>query len=188
MKKILYVCIGLLLGIALGIGITLLIISNQDSSNDINTNSTIENKSVQNISSNLLEQSPTSSSSNYVTSEETPIEVTSDKLENVKLEIDDSTLSSSGAKLIITDMNKPDLGWGESYSIQKKEENNWVNLQPSEDVFFSLIHYNLDSNNQVIQQLNWVDYYGELENGTYRIVKSVGSNNIDVYSNEFTIK
>ena len=121
MKKILYVCIGLLLGIALGIGITLLIISNQDSSNDINTNSTIENKSVQNISSNLLEQSPTSSSSNYVTSEETPIEVTSDTLENVKLEIDDSTLSSSGAKRIITDMNKPDLGWGESYSIQKKE-------------------------------------------------------------------
>ena len=45
-----------------------------------------------------------------------------------------------------------------------------------------------NSLNQVVQQLNWVDYYGELENGTYRIVKSVGSNNISVYSNEFTIK
>ena len=51
--------------------------------------------------------------------------------------------------------------------------------------------YGFDKNNQLQLQIDFENYYGALESGTYRIVKpvyNVGYFLVDLYSNEFTIK
>lgn len=112
------------------------------------------------------------------------------KPELVTLEVDKDTLSKVGVTLIITDNNETSYGWGKDYEVQKKENNNWIDLEPSEPMMVQDIAYVLDENNQCKQKIDWSRYYGKLENGTYRIKKKVYDNNkyIDLYSNEFDIK
>jgi hypothetical protein len=111
------------------------------------------------------------------------------KPELVTLEVDTDTLSKIGVTLIITDNNETSYGWGKDYEVQKKENNNWINLEPSEPMIVQDIGYMLDENNQCKQNIDWSHYYGKLENGTYRIKKKVYDNKyIDLYSNEFEIK
>ena len=111
------------------------------------------------------------------------------KPELVTLEVDTDTLSKIGVTLIITDNNETSYGWGKDYEVQKKENNNWINLEPSKPMIVQDIGYMLDENNQCKQNIDWSHYYGKLENGTYRIKKKVYDNKyIDLYSNEFEIK
>ena len=57
-------------------------------------------------------------------------------------------------------------------------------------MIFKSIGYLLNEDNQLKQKVNWEYIYGELDAGTYRIVKPVysGEEYIDLYSNEFEIK
>ncbi len=111
------------------------------------------------------------------------------KPELVTIEVDTDTLSKIGVTLIITDNNETSYGWGKDYEVQKKENNNWIDLEPSESMIVQDIAYILDENNQCKQSIDWSHYYGKLENGTYRIKKKVYDNKyIDLYSNEFEIK
>lgn len=108
----------------------------------------------------------------------------------IKLEIDDSTISNKGLTLVITDNNKPAGSWGPGYEIMKLEnEDHWITLKPNEDVAFNEIAYVLDENNQWHYKVDWTNFYGELETGTYKIKKSVYNNGyVDLYSNQFVIE
>ncbi len=111
------------------------------------------------------------------------------KPELVTLEVDKDTLSKVGVTLVITDNNEISYGWGEGYIIQKKTNNEWIDLNSNEPMMFNALAYNLDENNQWKYKIDWSKYYGKLENGIYRIKKSVYDNGyIDLYSNEFEIK
>ena len=53
------------------------------------------------------------------------------------------------------------------------------------------IAYIIKANSQTTKKLNLENTYGELEKGTYRIIKTMFSENgkkADIYSNEFEIK
>ena len=61
-------------------------------------------------------------------------------------------------------------------------------LKAITEMIFDEIAYLLDDNNQYTQKIDWTVFYGELEKGTYRIVKdSYDKGYIYFYSNEFNI-
>ena len=74
------------------------------------------------------------------------------------------------------------------YKIEKKNENSWEELNRINPEIVLLIkrNYTFDENNQYDFVINWINDYGELEVGTYRIVKEFEGDTF--YSNEFEIK
>lgn len=108
-------------------------------------------------------------------------------LNKVKIEVLKDTVKNTYAEILITDNNG--RSWGESYRIQVTKNNKWEEVAPISDLNFIEIGYNLDENNQFKQKIKWEKLYGELEKGTYRIVKPIYNNGyIDLYSDEFEIK
>ena len=108
----------------------------------------------------------------------------SKNVENVEIKVEENTITSSGLTIIITDNNEEQYGWGESYGIQEKVNGEWKKLKANTD--FNSVAYLLDENHQIRQNINWVNSYGKLPNGIYRIEKEADGNVF--YSNEFIIK
>ena len=108
----------------------------------------------------------------------------SKNVESVEIKVEENTITSSGLTIIITDNNEEQYGWGESYGIQEKVNGEWKKLKANTD--FNSVAYLLDENHQIRQNINWVNSYGKLPNGIYRIEKEADGNVF--YSNEFIIK
>ena len=109
--------------------------------------------------------------------------------EKVTVEVLMDTVTSTGAAIVVTDKNKDTYGWGKSYKIQEKVNGEWLDLTPIAEMSFEEIAYGLDENGQFEQNIDWARFYGELEKGTYRIVKDTYDKGyIYFYSNEFEIK
>ena len=104
--------------------------------------------------------------------------------ENVEIKVEENTITSSGLTIIITDNNEEQYGWGENYGIQEKVNGEWKKLKVNME--FNSVAYLLDENHQIRQNINWVNSYGKLPKGIYRIEKEVDGNVF--YSNEFIIK
>lgn len=109
-------------------------------------------------------------------------------MDNVKIEIEQA--SSTGATIIITDNNEIPYIWKENYTIEKKENGKWIELETLADANFSDVVYKVDNNNQIKEVIDWRNLYGTLSKGTYRIVKYVYTADSDLYfqSDEFTIE
>ena len=120
----------------------------------------------------------------------TNIEKINHNTEKVTIEIEDTTITPESVSIIITDNNENHYGWGTPFKIQEKIQNEWRDLDyVSNDLGWVDITYNLDQNNQIKEKLNIEKYYGKLNSGIYRVVKTVYDNeNIDIYSNEFKIE
>lgn len=110
------------------------------------------------------------------------------KAENVKLEIKEGTLTNTGATVIITDKNKNPYGWGVPYFIEIEEDGIWAEIENLLDFEWIEIAYELDENGQYEQKINWENYYGELQPGTYRLGKNVYDNGYINFYVEFTIE
>jgi flagellar basal body-associated protein FliL len=110
--------------------------------------------------------------------------------ENVTIEVLDGTITNSSVEILITDNNEDKYGWGVEFYVEKNIDGNWYRIDSiSDDLSWITIAYNPDKNGQITQKLDIENYYGKLDNGTYRIVKTVYDNGyIDLYSNEFEIK
>lgn len=114
-----------------------------------------------------------------------------DDLEGVSMTIKSGTLTPSGATVIIKDTSNRGNIYGESYSLQKKEKDTWVNMEPIHDIGFNFIGYSVDKNNQLELGVNWEYPYGKLTNGTYRILKDTsypGEGTEHYITAEFEIK
>lgn len=110
--------------------------------------------------------------------------------ENVTIEVLKDTVTKEKAEILITDKNENCYGWGEDFRLQKKENGNWEDLKMVSDrLAFNALAYLPDENQQLKMTVNYAEYYGNLENGIYRIVKPVYDREyIDLYSDEFEIK
>jgi len=109
-------------------------------------------------------------------------------VKNVTIEVLKDSITNKSLVILITDNNKDHYGWGKAFKIQRKENEEWKDLMPIRDLVFEEIAYSLDSNNQLKQVIDIEKYYGKLNEGIYRIVKSVYDKAyIDLYSNEFQI-
>lgn len=109
--------------------------------------------------------------------------------EKVTVEVLQDTVTPSGATIIVTDKNEDAYGWGKSYKLEQKVNDEWIDLTPIAEMSFEEIAYVLDKNGQFKQNIDWTRFYGKLEKGTYRIVKDTYDKGyIYFYSNEFEIK
>lgn len=109
--------------------------------------------------------------------------------EKVTIEVLMDTVTRNGATVIIIDKNENPYGWGKSYKLQQKIADEWYNMAPHTEMIFEEIGYILNSNGQYTENIDWTRFYGELGNGTFRIVKDTYDKGyITFYSNEFEIK
>jgi len=110
--------------------------------------------------------------------------------ENVTIKVIEDTISRDSASILITDNNEDKYGWGEEFGVQEKVNGEWKDLDYiSDNLSWIAIAYELNEDNQLTQKLNIKEYYGELSNGIYRIVKQVYDNGyVSIYSDEFEIK
>ena len=112
-------------------------------------------------------------------------------LENVIIKVDSTTIKPTSISIIIINNNDNEIGYGEEYKIQKNINGEWKYLDYLPNTVWNDIAYIIKANSQTTKKLNLENTYGELEKGTYRIIKTMFSENgkkADIYSNEFEIK
>lgn len=117
-----------------------------------------------------------------------PYDITNDK---VTMEVKEKTLTKSGATIIMQNKTNAEFTYGEPYHLEIKHEDSWhiLELEPNNDLFFTMPAYTLKANESVEKEYNWEHGYGKLKKGTYRLVKDIIIDKDKVYiAAEFTIK
>ena len=123
-----------------------------------------------------------------LTSEEIDKLMSERTLDKVSMEIKEGTLTNKGATIIITDRNELPYSYGEAYKLEKLEKKEWKALW---NIYYAKndIGYIIGRDGNTEIDLNWEEYYKELEKGKYRILMQVipGDDNT-IISTEFEIK
>jgi len=92
--------------------------------------------------------------------------------EFVTLELKEGSLTKTGAVFIFSNKTNDAFSYGEGFELEYKRDNFWVSLDSINDLGFSCMLYVLKGNESKEIVVNWEWYYGELESGEYRLVKS----------------
>ena len=151
----------------------------------VNIDKYVENVTHDTKADDIITSSSENTTRNEIYENSNSQNVTNSKnIENVQIEIEENTITSSGLTIIITDKNEEPYGWGENYGIEEKVNGEWKKLKANID--FNSKAYILDENHQMRQNINCVNSYGKLQKGIYRIEKEADGNIF--YSNEFIIK
>lgn len=105
-----------------------------------------------------------------------------DKIEDVSMVIKDGTLTRRGATIIITDTSGADYTYGEEYRIDKYKDGDWEELEVivEGNYGWNSIGYMVDDNGILELEVKWEWLYGRLDDGYYRIVKSVNDKEFSV--------
>lgn len=99
------------------------------------------------------------------------------EMKEISMGIKENTLTSDGLTLIITDENRLVEGYDVAFKIEKKEFENWEELNPiTNDIVWTTKKYVLDENNQVEIKQNWKHIYGSLSKGEYKLIKYITIN------------
>ena len=95
----------------------------------------------------------------------------------VSVTIKSGTLTKTSATIIITDENEETYSYGQAFKIEKKENGSWSEVEHITDDFaFILLAYNVGDDGTLEMVQDWEGLYGELESGTYRLVKGLTVN------------
>ena len=105
---------------------------------------------------------------------------------DIILSIKEGTLTKTGATIIITDKSNKNYTYGKDFILEKKIKNTWYKLA-AQETWWDLVGYKIDENNTLELEQKWEEIYGKLKNGTYRILKSIGTTDEYIYV-EFEIK
>lgn len=113
---------------------------------------------------------------------------------NITLEIDNVTPKGATIKLIQDGGYLPNrLFYGDDYSIERYENNQWMAVEPLNDLVWATIAYTVPLDDSITWNINWSNTFGELAPGLYRFCKSVsdhrapGVTDHEVYTVEFII-
>lgn len=112
--------------------------------------------------------------------------------EFVSMSIKEGTFSKKGAIILLKNHTNESYLYGDVYSVEYEKNGSWYSIKPLEGMGFNMIGYTLKSNETKEITMNWVDFYGELPKGNYRILKTVSkeiekNKNISI-STEFMIE
>lgn len=99
---------------------------------------------------------------------------------NVNMEIKKDTLTDTGLTMIVENLSDKDLEYGNPYTLEKYENGFWKDVQPINDLFFTMPAFGLNRNESVELKINWEYGYGKLK-GKYRIVKRFSYKENDDY-------
>ncbi|MDE6111516.1 MAG: hypothetical protein K2F65_06345 [Eubacterium sp.] len=91
----------------------------------------------------------------------------------VSMVIKKGTLTNKSATIVIHDSNETGTYmYGESFRIDKKENENWNEAEIIyDDYAFNTIGYIIEKNGELELECDWEHIYGSLEKGEYRLVK-----------------
>lgn len=110
---------------------------------------------------------------------------------NVTIKVKEESVSKGGVELFITDNNETTFGIDDSnrYVIEKMLDGNWEALEPDTPVGILAIARPKNEEKEFDLEIKWINYYGQLEDGTYRIGITVHVNKEPhvIYSDEFII-
>lgn len=117
-----------------------------------------------------------------------PIKV-NQSINKVTIEIVEDTLTKDSVDIIITDNNEDKCSFGTDFKVQKKNGENWIDLEYLPNTSFNDIAYIMKENTSK-QSINFKQYYGSLEKGTYKLSKKIYINGAEqeIFSKEFEIK
>lgn len=107
---------------------------------------------------------------------------------DITMTIKEGTLTRTSATVVIKDNNKEHC-YGEWYDIYIKENYEWKPVKRIGEYSANLLAYSSGTAGELKFNLDWSERYGELENGEYRIVKSLDTQGgkLELYA-EFTIE
>ena len=112
------------------------------------------------------------------------------KIEKTQIIVKTSEEDETQLLVTIIDNNDNPFIWDTNYILEKKDKDTWKEVEKNIDEkknFAPLPKIDLD--NCTYQEIKLKDDYGELEKGSYRIVKNLKTSIKDIYieSNEFEI-
>ena len=97
---------------------------------------------------------------------------TVNNLEGVTLSVKQSSVSSTGLTVVMSNRTDRSMSYGEFFSLDKKVNDNWVEVPVIGGGFDdSTLHINAKHTKE--WDINWEWLYGELTKGDYRIIKEV---------------
>lgn len=111
----------------------------------------------------------------------------SNKRQGVTITIEKGTLTRTSATIILDCKN--DYSYKEWYRIDRKENGEWKSLTQIGKYSQTLLGMLPEKYGKGKDKIDWTERYGELENGEYRLMKSVSTNGEtrEIYV-EFTIE
>lgn len=115
-----------------------------------------------------------------------------DTTNNISLNIKKDSLTATSAIVIIKDSSGEKNGYTNSFTLYKKQNNDWVQLDLINDnLSITTENYLVDENNTLEFKINWEKSYGVLSPGYYKLVKfatNLDNNKSYSFSADFTIE
>ena len=105
---------------------------------------------------------------------------------NGNIETKNDTLTDVGLTMIVKNLSDKDLEYGNAYTLEKYENGFWKDVEPINELFFTMPAFGLNRNESVELKINWEYGYGKLK-GKYRIVKrfSYKENDDHIFFNKY---
>ena len=108
----------------------------------------------------------------------------------VVFDLDEETLTNGSASVLLRNDSEYNISYGTPYELEIKENGEWHKINV--ELFFNMPLMSLKPGESENLEFNWVESYGELAKGEYRIIKRVTVES-DIpesfyVSSEFTIK
>lgn len=104
-----------------------------------------------------------------------------DTIKNTKVDLNElkdvyvnavkGSITKSSIKIQIYDKKSENYVYGSEYTIDKKVNGKWERLNTEKQIISDSMGYEPDINGILYFNIDWYYYYGNLDSGTYRIVK-----------------
>ena len=112
----------------------------------------------------------------------------------ISLKAENATANGATITLIQNGGYHPNrLIYGANFNIQKYENNQWVDVEPLQELFWTTVAYSVPLNDSVSWNIDWSESFGTLEPGLYRFCKGIsdyrapGDNDYATFYAEFEI-
>ncbi len=91
--------------------------------------------------------------------------------ESILMTIKNNTLTNSGLTLIMKNNTDQTYYYGPQYSLEKYENGKYVSFEPKETLVWNAILYNIKTNEEKEETIDWTYGYDKLKSGKYRLVR-----------------
>lgn len=93
----------------------------------------------------------------------------------VRLEAKEGSVSGSGATFVLVNGTDRWAVYGSPYRLQVNRDGAWQDLEPAEDVIWTMELNGLEPGETTELTVDWTFCYGTLDSGAYRFVKEIGT-------------
>ncbi|PRY83517.1 immunoglobulin-like domain-containing protein [Alkalibacterium olivapovliticus] len=107
-------------------------------------------------------------------------------LEGVELQLNESVYDRENDTFLLTVINnsEQEVTYGVAFTVEKHEDDQWVMVEPEEEMAFILIAHILQPGEESEEEL-FMEYYEPFEEGEYRVVRQLEG---EVLTAEFSVE